>query len=283
MTTPAFSIITYCKGRLEHLKRALPTFVAQVDSEVIVVDYDCPDRAKDWIASNFPSVRVAAVTDAPILNLSRARNIGAELARAPWLVFCDADMLLDPSFLLEMRKIVAPGAYLRPYQDTPAGSRTLQFPLLCETAAFRAVGGYDDAFRGWGGADREYVRRLDRHGLREVLYPAARVETLQHSNEARSSHYEHGIDASMVINHHYARIKERYFETRGLWFTDAQRRATYELVERAVLASIADRQSHTVFDIDVADAVPSWTARVSAAAVREYHDEVVGGLFRLMN
>ncbi len=39
---PKFSIITTCKGRLEHLKQTLPAMLAQKDSEVIVVDYSCP-------------------------------------------------------------------------------------------------------------------------------------------------------------------------------------------------------------------------------------------------
>ena len=59
MAAPRLSIVTCCKGRLEFLKRALPTFVAQSDSEVIVVDYDCPDGTKDWVAAHFPDVRVA--------------------------------------------------------------------------------------------------------------------------------------------------------------------------------------------------------------------------------
>ena len=113
MTAPGLSIVTCCKGRLEHLKRALPTFVAQAESEVIVVDYDCPDRTGDWVAAHFPAVRVAKVAEAPIFNISRARNVGAGLARAPWLAFCDADNLLAPSFASEILARIVPGMYLR--------------------------------------------------------------------------------------------------------------------------------------------------------------------------
>src|SRR5260370_11681104 len=44
MVHPRLSVVVPCKGRLQHLRRSLPTFVAQPDSEVIVVDYDCPDK-----------------------------------------------------------------------------------------------------------------------------------------------------------------------------------------------------------------------------------------------
>jgi hypothetical protein len=280
MAAPTFSIVTSCKGRLEFLKRSLPTFVQQSGTEVVVVDYDCPDGTRGWVATHFPDVRVAVVTDAPHFNVSRARNIGARLARAPWLVLCDADTLLAPSFALEMQKLIATGTYLRPSQDTPAGLRKLPFPLLCEGSAYRDIDGHDDAFRGWGAEDWEFISRLDRHGLREVLYPAALVEILTHSNKVRSSHYEHGIGVSMVVNHHYAKIKERYYETRGCWFTDAQRHSTYDRIEQVVMASITDPQLDTLFDITIEGASPSWTARLPAPAVRRYHAMTIEGIAR---
>ena len=42
--TPRFSIITTCKGRLENLKHTLPKFLRQENTEVVVVDHDCPDH-----------------------------------------------------------------------------------------------------------------------------------------------------------------------------------------------------------------------------------------------
>ena len=238
MTPPKFSIVTTCKGRLDFLKRSLPTFARQTETEVVVVDYDCPEGTGDWVAANFPGVRVAAVTSAPIFNLSRARNIGAGRAEAPWLVFCDADQLLAPSFASALSGSLVPGTYLRVWRDTPWGPKRMGVPLACEAAVFRAVGGYDDAFRGWGMEDREICERLDRSGIREVLGPASLVETLTHSNAARSSFYERPIDVSLVIGHYYARIKQRHFETTGRALTDEQRHSTFGQVERAVVARL---------------------------------------------
>ncbi len=144
-------------------------------------------------------------------------------------------------------------------------------PLACEAAVFRAVGGYDDAFRGWGMEDREICERLDRSGIREVLGPASLVETLTHSNAARSSFYERPIDVSLVIGHYYARIKQRHFETTGRALTDEQRHSTFGQVERAVVAALADAASDATFDIRIAGAVPPWSARLRAPEVREYH------------
>ena len=281
MAEPGLSIVVPCKARLDYLKRSLPTFLAQPASEVIVVDYDCPERTRNWVAANFAQVRVVAVTAAPYFNLSRARNLGARAARAAWLVFCDADNLLAPAFAEEMFERVSPGSYLRTLRKTRRGTRTHNVPLACETATFWSAGGYDDAFQGWGVEDREFIDRLDRMGIREVVGPANLVETLRHGNTERSGFYQHEIEVSMAINNYYCTIKQRYFDATGRWFTDVQRHATYEAVARAVLVSLADRGADASFDIPVVDSDPPWRARLAARSIREFRDIQCERLARL--
>ena len=72
MTTIA-CVIT-CKGRLHHLKQTLPLIVAMGTSEVIVVDYGCPDGTGDWVEANFPGVTVVRVDDDPGFSPARSRN-----------------------------------------------------------------------------------------------------------------------------------------------------------------------------------------------------------------
>ena len=115
------------------------------------------------------------------------------------------------------------------------------------------------------------VDRLDRSGIKEVRGAAVLVETLPHGNAMRSTYYEHPIDVSAVINHHYATIKRRYFETCNHWFTDSQRHSTYRVVEQAVLASLAEPEGDAIFDIRIADSTPPWTARLTARAIRDFH------------
>ena len=270
MTSPTFTIVTTCKGRLEYLKHSLPTFVQQPEAEVVVVDYDCPDGTKDWVAAHFPGVKVAVVANEPYFNMSRARNIGARLATAPWLCFCDADQLLAPSFCSMLASGLAPGTYLRTSRNLPSGPQTQPFPLACETATYWAIGGHDDAFRGWAAEDKEFIDRLNRSGKREILLTAELVETLQHSDTERSSFYEHDMDMSSLISLYYARIKQRYFETVGRWFTDEQRYSTYSQVERAVIASIAEPESEATFDIRIDAGTSPWTARLTAQDMRTY-------------
>jgi glycosyltransferase involved in cell wall biosynthesis len=272
MAHPRLSIVVPCKGRLEHLKRSLPTFVAQPETEVIVVDYDCPDGTSDWVTTNFREARVVVVDDAPYFNLSCARNTGARAAVAAWIAFCDADNLLAPSFSAEVFERLSPGAYLRTMRETRGGTRRHNVPLVCETRTFLAVGGYDDAFDGWGVEDREFIDRLTRSGIREVVGSARLVDTLRHGNAERSSFYEHKIETSMAINNYYCHVKQRYFETTRQWFTDEQRHATYKDVKRAVLKSLADRESEATFEIPIVGSVPPWMARLDARSIREFRD-----------
>src|SRR5499427_9193288 len=142
MNLPKLSIVVPCKARLQYLRRSLPTFVEQSESEVIVVDYDCPDNTRGWVTTNFPAARVVAVTDVPYFNLSHARNVGAREARASWILFCDADNLLASSYSAELYSRVSPGSFLRSLRETRFGIRPHNVPLACEAQTYWSLGGF---------------------------------------------------------------------------------------------------------------------------------------------
>lgn len=82
-----YSIITTCKGRLHNLARTLHEFLKQGQTEVIVVDYDCPDGTSEYVARNYPLARLVSVTDQPKFNTSHARNLGAAQAAVNFWCF----------------------------------------------------------------------------------------------------------------------------------------------------------------------------------------------------
>jgi len=268
MVIPRLSIVTCCKGRLKYLKQALPTFVAQPESEVVVVDYDCPEGTKDWVAANYPEVRLVVVSGEPVFNASRARNLGAKDARASWLVFCDADDLLSSSFSSDVLRLAEPGTYQRGLRR----NKPAPIPLACEAITFSVLGGYDDAMQGWGMEDVEFMIRLGQSGVREVIGSAAVVENLWHTRAEVIRYYEHKVEISLVINHYYCFIKGRYFQAAGRWFTDKQRYSTYASVREAVLALLADTKRDARVDIPVVGSMPPWTARVTASDVRGFFE-----------
>jgi glycosyltransferase involved in cell wall biosynthesis len=272
---PVYSIVTTCKGRLQHLHRSLPTFLAQPDTEVVVVDYDCPQRSGDWVEANYPAAIVARVGDAPRFNLSRARNIGVEAATAPWLVFCDADNLLSEGFAVAIDAFRAPNVFIRPYRDSADGPIAVPFPLACERDACRAVGGFDDALDGWGTEDWEFVDRLLRHGVVQRLFPVRLVGILDHDDSARTLFYEETMQVSRLIGHYYARIKARYHETRGRPFTDDQRYAVYRTTKQAVQAALSEPALDALLDVTVPGADPPWTARIRTVEARSLYERTM--------
>jgi GT2 family glycosyltransferase len=178
--------ITTCKGRLEHLKQTLPRVVGQPGVSCVVVDYDCPENTADWVTANFPQVTVVRVTGEIGFNAARARNLGARAAKAPWLAFFDADIL----WTLELASKVIPelqqGHFYRAQPVTPQtwGS------FICLREDFDAVGGYDEAFVGWGGEDDDLMTRLAMLGRISSGYSAELIEEISHDDEARVRFHE---------------------------------------------------------------------------------------------
>ena len=86
------SIIVTCKNRLSHLKKTIKNLQSQSNSELIVVDYDCQENTSGWVKSNYPSAKTLVIKDDQIFSLSRARNLGANIAQGNILLFVDADI-----------------------------------------------------------------------------------------------------------------------------------------------------------------------------------------------
>src|SRR6266404_326707 len=108
---PEICFITTCRGRLPHLQQSLPTFVAQPGTSCVVVDYDCPQGTAAWVQQAYPQVTVVQATDQPRFELSKARNLSAQAAGAPWLCFVDADVQLSPHFAAAVSPLLQTGFY----------------------------------------------------------------------------------------------------------------------------------------------------------------------------
>lgn len=178
-------VITTCKGRLTHLKRTLPTWLAEPNVSATVVDYNCPEGTTDWIRENYPSVDVVHVRDATRFHLARARNIGAAHSPAGWWCFWDADMLAAPGWASAVRSSLRRRHYLMPdpIEWEQYGS------VVVHSDDFKAVGGYDELFQGWGGEDGDFYTRLRHVGVRPSSYNGSYVATITHSDADRTRHY----------------------------------------------------------------------------------------------
>lgn len=246
---PKFSLITTCKGRLEHLRRTLPLMVDQSDSEVIVVDYDCPQGTQAWVRAQHPTVQVLKVEAAPVFNAAKARNCGAELARGDWLVFVDADVLLSRGLCARIGPQLRAGRYYRPRLVAP----DLHGTVVCSRDDFLQIGGYDEAIRSWGGEDRDLYHRLNAAlGRRVSWFPHEWLKFIEHSDAARVAFAELGDKPlSQRVNALYLVVKHDLSRLSGQSvFTLQMREQLYERIRRRVLEGAALGQAVTILEVD---------------------------------
>ncbi|HEX4196553.1 MAG TPA: glycosyltransferase family 2 protein [Caulobacteraceae bacterium] len=179
------SAVVVCKGRLAHLKETLPHLMALPLHEVVVVDYDCPDRCGDWVAAQFPAAKVRRIENQPILNISAARNRGAETATGAWLLFIDADVRVSPDLYA--------GPYSRPEPDVFLVADPLPYDLVgtifLRRGDFDELGGYDEVLQGWGAEDRELIDRLEALGRRAACFDGTLMSCIAHDDQLRTRHY----------------------------------------------------------------------------------------------
>ena len=92
MTAPAVSIILPTYNRLEYLKEAVESVLAQtfVHWELIVVDDGSTDATLEWLES-IDDPRIVVNRQPHRGNRSQIRNLGVADARGDWVAFIDSD------------------------------------------------------------------------------------------------------------------------------------------------------------------------------------------------
>src|SRR5262249_41171223 len=167
-------------------------------------DYDCPDGAGEWARTRWPCVRTVSVRERPSYNASAARNLGAAAASAPWLLFLDADVIAPPDLAERLRPLARPGSYAvaDPRPSELCGA------ILVAAADFERIGGFDEAFEGWGSEDLDLLARLDLAGLARATFPASWLEVIWHDDAARTRFHATGDRRiASAVNALYAQAK----------------------------------------------------------------------------
>lgn len=197
------SLITTCKGRLEHLKRSLPTFQA-ASEDVVVVDYGCPDGTGDYVEENFPNVTLVREKDVPVFNVSRARNLGARAARGDALFFCDADVLLAQAAKQNLNKINLIGSYA-----TFRRPNDLRGTCLVARSDFERIGGYDEVLVGYSGEDLDLYMRLRHARLSPFYFENGIVsEFISHDDASRIRYSQSDKETQFLRGQAYQMAKE---------------------------------------------------------------------------
>jgi glycosyltransferase involved in cell wall biosynthesis len=146
----------------------LPKMAAQSFSEVIVVDYGCTQGTAEWVRANYPGIRVIAVNDDPVFCVARARNLGSAQARGSTLLFVDADVHINGDLGSWIAEHAKDGSY---YMPSLPMDLNLFGTVICGKTSFDKVGGYDEAYLGWGGEDKDFYTALDMQKVEWDTFP----------------------------------------------------------------------------------------------------------------
>ncbi|MGA0599724.1 glycosyltransferase family 2 protein [Caulobacter sp. KR2-114] len=193
----SISVVITCKGRLEHLRQTLPLVARHLpDAELILVDYDCPDRCGDWAEANVPGALVVRVRNRPTFNLAKARNLGIARASAPWLLLADADVLFNAPLPPALAALMGAPAILLPDPRPPELFGTILVPR----ADALAIGGYDETFEGWGVEDEDFLMRLEQRGLARRRFQGDAIAAITHDDALRSRFHDRGRALSWTLN-----------------------------------------------------------------------------------
>lgn len=101
MSKPVVGVIIPTYNDASYLERLLQALTAQNDIhfEVIVSDAESKDNIKE-IIRRFQNTLQLSLVQSPPKGPAHGRNHGAETAKAPWLLFLDADVDIDdPQFI----------------------------------------------------------------------------------------------------------------------------------------------------------------------------------------
>lgn len=104
-----FTIIIPSYNEEDHLPRLLQSLTRQTDNgfEVVVNDSLSTDRTKEHALAAIGNRSNFRFVEHKTKNVSAARNHGASLAKGNWLIFFDADVMVEDGFIEGIRNIVA--------------------------------------------------------------------------------------------------------------------------------------------------------------------------------
>lgn len=212
------SYVITAKGRKSHISQSIPRLIAINPTEVILVDYNCPDGTGEWVAKTFPSVNVIFINNADTFHLAKARNIGAKVVTNDWICFLDADVLLNQNFELELASSLHSGLYFRPCQEVGLTQNySLHGTFVCEKSAFDSINGYDEVIKNWGDEDTDLYQRLDLLGKGRGTFPAYLISSIDHDDSVRTEYYTiKSRSLSQAINRTYVYAKRLLLVNHGL-------------------------------------------------------------------
>lgn len=225
--TTNVSIVIVCWNSAAYLPRCLQSLLGQTyrDFEVILVDNASTDGATVGLSAKYPTLSLRVERLEQNRGFAAANNVGARLARGPWLALLNPDAFPQPDWLEQLIRAAAssPNAFFASRQiqaNDPslldgegdiyhvsglawrAGYNTLVLPAgdphevfsACAAAAmfplqqFTGAGGFDEDFFAYH-EDVDLGFRLRLRGSKCMLVPRAIVHHVGSASSSKSSDF----------------------------------------------------------------------------------------------
>ncbi len=215
--------ILVVRDRKEQAAHSLPSLQAQASEcggEVIVVDQDSgPDDADHYRrACRAGGSRYIRLDRGGPFNRSWTLNVGARTTDMPILAFCDADVVVGRGFaaavVRKRREAFRDGPcfincfpYKVDREPSDQFMKTGDMSILeagdhwpwwtlgagahVDAASFRAIGGFDESYDGWGCEDDDIFQRMRAYGCGwACLAPIAKCWHLWHPTVPKKDDHE---------------------------------------------------------------------------------------------
>jgi glycosyltransferase involved in cell wall biosynthesis len=182
----SISLVSTCKDREKYLSQSLPTWVQLPFDEIIVVDWSSPGDVQAIIDTNQNGkIHRILVRNKNDFNQSQARNVGALFASGYYLLFCDADIILNKNFLTPIN-----GDYLYTRTRTKEDIReSLSGTAVCTKSMFEQVNGYDERQSGYGHDDTDFYYRVLKSYKEKRVFDKTMLHHIDHPDYLRVAFY----------------------------------------------------------------------------------------------
>lgn len=194
---------------------------------IIVIDTspDTPSLREDIISSKIQRVYIK---NQKYFNKSISINVAASISRSDWVIFCDADVILEDEFIRmnekirngnnSRRNIISP-TYVREREDRSKR----EAPGICGISKiqFLELNGYSSDFTGWGMEDRDFLHRAKQIGINQIVYSYG--EHISHDDQERTQCYKgHSLEDMRRLNKAIFKKKVMNNETLGSYMYDIE-------------------------------------------------------------
>jgi hypothetical protein len=213
---PAATVLIAIGGRdrLPQFWMTLASMRGQADValEIIVVEQGPEETLRRELPADVRYIHDPGLNGQPF-NKSRALNVGAREARGEFLLIHDGDFVVPCNYVssivdrLKSSDAIRPARFIfylsrasseeyettRRFPEQPVFDYVAQntpTPMAMKSSCYRAIGGHDESFIGWGGEDVEFLSRLRMRSIAEggylpvihLWHPAAPNKTSGHRN-----------------------------------------------------------------------------------------------------